>query len=70
MGRFTLGCNQQDLWNAVKGLWDQKPACMVPMRRGGNKYGAVKPTFRIAVVDGESVQRSRQAALHYFVVNG
>ena len=34
MGWPTLGCNQQDLWNAVKGLFGQKPACMVPMRRG------------------------------------
>lgn len=35
MGWLTLGCNQQDPWKAMmKGLYDQKPACMAPMRRG------------------------------------
>lgn len=34
MGWFTLGCNQQDPWKAVKGLCDRKLACMAPMRWG------------------------------------
>lgn len=30
MGWLTLGCNQQDPWNASERLVNRKPACMVP----------------------------------------
>ena len=41
MGRSTLGCNQQDLWNTVKGLSARSLPAWFPVAGGGINTAAI-----------------------------
>ena len=41
MGRSTLGCKQQDLWNTVKGLSARSPPAWFPVAGGGINTAAI-----------------------------
>ena len=72
MGWPTLGCNQQDLWEASERLVNCKPARMVPKVAGGRAANTAhqnQPFYFIQIaVDGESMRR-RFSAPHQFAAN-